>query len=156
VKTFLLALASVGFIGCLPYSIVPFKKWKGGGLLGSLAGWVMLWALPSSGAVLWTVFVIVAALSIPICGYAERCWNHDDPRIVLDEVVGVWVACLLLPRAIVPMMFGLVLFRVFDVWKGPWGRTTARLPGGWGVVADDVAAGIIAFFLSKILLVLFL
>jgi phosphatidylglycerophosphatase A len=144
VRTFLLGLASAGFIGCLPYNVIPFKKWKGGGLLGSIAGWALLWVLPPSGPVLWAVLAAVLALSIPVCTYAEKQWTYDDPRIVLDEVVGVWIACLGAPRTMVPMLAGLVLFRVFDVWKGPWGKTAAKLPGGWGVVADDVAAGLIA------------
>jgi phosphatidylglycerophosphatase A len=47
------------------------------------------------------------------------------------------------------MLAGLILFRVFDVWKGPWGRAASKLPGGWGVVADDVLAGLIAAFLIQ-------
>ncbi len=70
--------------------------------------------------------------------------TYDDPRIVIDEVAGVWLACAGLPRTALPMILGFVLFRVFDVWKGPWGRTAARLPGGFGIVADDLAAGVIA------------
>jgi phosphatidylglycerophosphatase A len=50
------------------------------------------------------------------------------------------------------MLAGLVLFRVFDVWKGPWGKNAAKLPGGWGVVMDDVAAGIIAWAIVQTLL----
>jgi phosphatidylglycerophosphatase A len=148
-RQLLLGLASVGYISILPHRVVPFQKWKGGGLLGSLAGWGLLWLLPPSGPILGTAVLIALVLSIPICGYAERQWTYDDPRIVLDELVGVWIACWGLPRQMAPMLAGLVLFRVFDVWKGPWGRTAARLPGGWGVVADDVAAGLIAALLIR-------
>ena len=148
-----LGLSSVGFVGCIPYNVVPFKKWKGSGLLGSIAGWGLLWLLPPSGPWLWGVLAIALVLSIPICGFAEKIWGYDDPRIVLDELVGVWIACLGAPRSLWPMVGGLVLFRVFDVWKGPWGRNAARLPGGWGVVADDVAAGIIACLILHIVLI---
>jgi phosphatidylglycerophosphatase A len=61
----------------------------------------------------------------------------------------VWTACLLLPRLPAPFLLGAFFFRVFDVFKGPWGRAVSRLPGGWGVVADDLVAGVIAFFLTK-------
>jgi phosphatidylglycerophosphatase A len=148
VRTLVLGLASVGFVGCLPYNIVPFKKWKGSGLLGSLAGWGLLWLMPT-GAFFWGTLAAAAAVSIPICGAAEKVWGYDDPRIVFDELVGVWISCAFVPRQWGPMLAGLVLFRVFDVWKGPWGRAAAKLPGGWGVVADDAAAGLIAAFLIQ-------
>lgn len=139
----LLGLASLGFIGCIPHKL-PFKKWKGAGLLGSIAAWGVLWLLPAQGPVLWAVVAVAAILSIPISTYAEQQWGYDEPRIVIDELVGVWIACLGLPRLMGPMLAGLVLFRVFDVFKGPWGNAAAKLPGGWGVVADDALAGLIA------------
>ena len=153
-RLFLLGLASVGFVGYLPYRVIPFKKWKGSGLLGSVAGWGLLWLLPPAGPVPGLALAAALALSIPICGYAEKQLTYDDPRIVLDELVGVWIACLGVPRTFWPMFAGLVLFRVFDVWKGPWGKTAAKLPGGWGVVADDVAAGAIAWGLVHLLLII--
>jgi phosphatidylglycerophosphatase A len=70
--------------------------------------------------------------------------HHDDPRIVIDEVAGLWVAAIAVPRTLGPMMAALILFRVFDVFKGPWCRWAARAPGGWGVVADDLLAGLLA------------
>lgn len=139
----LLGAASLGFIGCIPHKL-PFKKWKGAGLLGSLAAWGVLWLLPAEGPVLWAAVAVATALSIPISTYAEQQWGYDEPRIVIDELVGVWIACLGLPRLLAPMLAGLILFRVFDVFKGPWGNAAAKLPGGWGVVADDALAGLIA------------
>lgn len=139
----LLGLASVGYVGCIPHKL-PFKKWKGAGLLGSIAGWGMLWLLPPEGPVLWAAVAAAAALAVPISTYAEAAWGYDEPRIVIDELAGVWIACLGVPRQMGPMLAGLILFRVFDVFKGPWGNAAARLPQGWGVVADDVLAGFIA------------
>jgi phosphatidylglycerophosphatase A len=139
-----LGLATVGYVGYLPYKVIPIKKNKCSGLLGSLAGWGLLWLMPPAGPVLWAAVIAAFLLSIPICGYAERQLTYDDPRIVLDELVGVWIACLGAPRRFWPMFAGLVLFRIFDVWKGPWARAAAKLQGGLGVVMDDVAAGAIA------------
>jgi phosphatidylglycerophosphatase A len=150
-RFFLLALASLGFIGCIPHKL-PFKKWKGAGLLGSLAAWGLLWLLPPSGPAPWIAALIALAVSIPVSTYAENQWTYDDPRIVIDELVGVWIACLAVPRQMGPMLAGLVLFRVFDVWKGPWGRAGARLPAGLGVVADDVLAALIASAILQLLL----
>lgn len=150
-----LALASVGFVSYLPYKAVPFAKWKGGGFLGSLAGWGAMWLLPHEGPLYWGVLVLIVAVSIPVSHYAEKLLgSHDDPRIVIDEVAGVWVAAAGLPRAMLPMALALVFFRVFDVLKGPWGRWAARAPGGWGVVADDLLAGLLANVLVRVVLAL--
>jgi len=139
-----LALASAGFVSYLPYKIVPFAKWKGGGLLGSLVGWGLLWLAPP-GPAYWAGLAALLPLSVWSSHEAEKILgHHDDPRIVIDEVVGVWIAAAFLPRAWGPMLAALVLFRLFDVFKGPWGNWAARAPGGWGVVADDVLAGVIA------------
>jgi phosphatidylglycerophosphatase A len=148
-----LAIATVGFLSVLPYKIVPFKKWKGGGLLGSLAGWAVLLAFPWPPAAYWTAAALLLAVSVWSSHWAERyLGHHDDPRIIIDEVIGVWLAAAGLPRAWGWLTAALVLFRVFDVFKGPWGNAAARLPGGWGVTADDVLAGIIANVLLRLAL----
>ena len=147
----ILCLATVGFVGWAPYYLVPFQKFKGGGLLGTAVGWGLLWVLPTGP---W--FVLMAAgmiaLAVWASDWAERWLTHDDPRIVIDEVAGVWVAALGIARAPVPMITAFILFRIFDVWKGPWGRAAARWPGGWGIVADDLVAGVIANVLTRLLL----
>ncbi|MBI4395549.1 MAG: phosphatidylglycerophosphatase A [Elusimicrobia bacterium] len=143
----ILGTASAGFISYLPYRVVPFVKWKGGGLLGSLAGWALLWACPAQGVPFWGLALLLSVVSVATSHYAEKILNsHDDPRIVIDEVLGVWIAGIGIPRSLWPMAAALVFFRLFDVFKGPWGHWAARAPGGWGVVADDVLAGIIANF----------
>jgi phosphatidylglycerophosphatase A len=132
-------------VGFLPYRIVPFVKYKGGGLLGSLVGWALAWRCPVN---IWTVTALTA-LAILVSHRAEKALTHDDPRIVIDETAGIWVAVAGLPRQMGPMLGALLLFRFFDVVKGPWGRAAARLPGGWGVVADDILAGLIANVLVR-------
>lgn len=146
-----LALATVGFIGWAPYHVIPFRKWKGGGLLGTLAGWGLLWVLPT-GPLFGLLTLGVIALAIGVSDLAERELTHDDPRIVIDEVAGVWVAALGLTREPVPLLTLFVAFRFFDVLKGPWGRAAARLPGGWGIVADDLVAGLLANLVTRLLL----
>lgn len=145
-----LGLATVGFVGWAPYHFVPFRKLKGSGFLGTLVGWGLVWVLPVGPWYgVWT-FVMVA-LAILVSHRAETYLTHDDPRIVIDEVAGMWVAAWGVAREPVPLITAFLAFRVFDVMKGPWGRAAARLPGGWGIVADDVAAALIANVLTKLL-----
>ena len=151
IRSITLFFATVGFISYLPYKVVPFAKWKGGGLLGSLAGWGLVWLFPWHGPILWAATASLLIFSVGVSHWAELLLGqHDDPRIVIDEVAGVWVACLGIPKQWAPMVLGLILFRVFDVLKGPWGNAAAKAPGGLGVVADDLVAGVIAQALVRL------
>ncbi len=68
----------------------------------------------------------------------------DPPECVIDEVAGQLLACAFAPRTILGFALAFLLFRVLDIFK-PWPIYLAeRLPGGLGIVADDVAAGLIA------------
>lgn len=87
---------------------------------------------------------VLTLLAVYASGEAERIFDRkDSPRIVIDEIVGfLWSLALVGPTAgrIAAAFF---LFRLFDIVKPPPARWCQdRLPGGWGVVMDDVAAGI--------------
>jgi phosphatidylglycerophosphatase A len=70
--------------------------------------------------------------------------RHDPSQVVIDEVVGMAVAVAFLPLRASTIAAGFVLFRIFDVTKPFPARRSERLPGGWGIVMDDVVAGIYA------------
>jgi phosphatidylglycerophosphatase A len=79
--------------------------------------------------------------------------HGPDPSIVvIDEIVGMWIALLFLPKTLVSVLLAFVLFRVMDVVKPEPARSLERLPGGWGIMMDDVAAGIYANLASHALL----
>jgi len=67
--------------------------------------------------------------------------DHDPSRAVWDEFAGMWVTCLLLPKTLPWLAAAFVVFRVLDILK-PWPiRRFERLPGGLGIMADDLVAG---------------
>jgi phosphatidylglycerophosphatase A len=75
---------------------------------------------------------------------AEKIWEKDSKRIVIDEVFGMMVSVLFLPLSFSLIGSGFVLFRFFDIYK-PFGiRKAELLPAGWGVMVDDLLAGIYA------------
>ena len=83
------------------------------------------------------------AIAIPACSYIENGLNQKDPGIiVIDEVVGVMIALLGVPLTWSTAIIGFFLFRAFDMFKiYPINRFEA-LPGGWGIMLDDVMAGL--------------
>ena len=77
---------------------------------------------------------------------AGKIWRqHDDGRIVIDEYLGIWVSLLALPWDATAMLLAFVFFRVFDIWKPfPVRYFDKRWVNGWGVMLDDVVAGVYA------------
>ncbi len=140
-----LALASCFF---LTYPLERLAKkygWRltGAGMIGSLAGLATVPLLPVD---LWRgALFLVGALfvGVAVSDAAEKILaHHDDPRIVIDEWVGYLVSVAFLPKSLMVLLIGLVLFRLADTWKPLGINRLAKLPGGWGIVMDDVAAGL--------------
>jgi phosphatidylglycerophosphatase A len=81
--------------------------------------------------------------------------QHADPSIVvIDEMVGMWVSLLWLTPSVASYVLAFVAFRIFDVLKPAPVRQLERLPGGWGIMLDDVIAGIYANVIVQALLFL--
>ena len=132
---------------------VAGRKWTGSGFMGSIEGILLWFLLPAASGPYWAVVVVVSLAAFWICGRADKAMGtHDNPRIVLDEVVGVWVAASGLPREARPALLAFVLFRLFDTVKLPPYRWLERLPGGLGVVADDLGAGVAASLAARLIL----
>lgn len=92
------------------------------------------------GIPLWFI-VVTGILGVYICDSGEKQLGiHDAPEIVFDEWIGMWITLWQVPLVLMPVAF--LLFRLFDISKlGPIGKIQ-DLPGGLGIMADDVLAGI--------------
>lgn len=143
--SFLASLFGVGF--------VPFAP----GTLGSLFAAGVYLLLPTSlfngqgwywlGAAL----LLVSGVAVWLSGRAEKTLGHDAPAIVIDEFCGYFVAVLLLPKTLLIAIYAFVLFRVFDIAKPFPINVSQRLPGGWGIVIDDLIAGVYANLLIQLI-----
>ncbi|MEX1147813.1 MAG: phosphatidylglycerophosphatase A [Sphingomonadales bacterium] len=123
---------------------------KAPGTWGSLAALVVGYAVHAAWGT--TGLAIGAGLALAAgmwasARYMEQTKSHDPGAVVIDEVVGMWIALLALPAfpAVWHWAAAFVLFRIFDILK-PWpiGVIDRHAPGAWGVMMDDVVAGIFA------------
>ena len=102
--------------------------------------------------VLIIVFMLIGVLAT---NALEKEWGHDPQKIVIDEIVGVWIAILAIPMSWNTLILAFILFRIFDIWKPLGIRKMEQLKGGWGVMMDDVLAGVYANIVLQILLYFF-
>ena len=115
------------------------------GTIGSLWGPVLSIMLPDSTLFfVWCAMPALCLAGVWASDRSERYWGPDPGRTVIDEVIGVMVAVMLLPQTQPVIWGGFILFRVFDILKPYPIRKLERLPGGWGIMADDLAAGALA------------
>ncbi len=102
---------------------------------------------------LLTSGLLVSLAGVPVADRAEAALRRKDPGcIVLDEIAGQFLACGIVPLfeypsprvATLVWIASFLAFRLFDVWKPGPIRSWQNLPGGWGIMVDDVAAGVLA------------
>ncbi len=141
-----IAIASAAYVGFAP--AVP-------GTFGSLAGALIFWVLRSTG-VLW-IDAVAALLALAIGTWAahvtERALGRTDPGIVvIDEVLGMLATLAFLPASLPTTLAGFLLFRVFDIAKPFPAATLERVPGGYGIMLDDLMAGIYANLALRLLI----
>lgn len=134
---------------------------KGGGTVASVAT-VLLWELAARTpafaiypyAYLTTVAAItVTLLGIPAASIMARELNKKDPsEVVIDEVAGQLIALIAVPLHWKYALASLILFRVFDIFKPPPVSNLEALPGGMGIMMDDVAAGLYALLIMQLVI----
>jgi phosphatidylglycerophosphatase A len=134
VKALARVLATLGPIG-----FAPIAPASGASFVVALIGWFLpVPLLPIAIGLL----LIGTAIAVWVCGVAEEQLGHDAHPIVADEVIGQSLALLLVPHHWLAFFAAFVLFRIFDVWKPLGAHQAQALPGGFGIVADDVIAGL--------------
>jgi len=98
--------------------------------------------------------VLFAGIAVWVAGEAEKLFKQKDSRlIVIDEMAGFLVTLFLIPWSTETLVGGFLLFRLMDITKPfPIRRLETGLPGGWGVVGDDLLAGIYANLILRVIM----
>lgn len=134
-------LATGGGVGLIP--IAP-GTW--GSLLGLGLGFVVIEALGYWGLAAG-IFLLLGLGTWASGRYARALGASDPGEVVVDEIVGQWIALLWLPQSLGGYIVAFLMFRLFDIAK-PWpvSHFNESYNGGWGIMMDDVAAGVMALF----------
>lgn len=115
------------------------------GTWGSLLACLIYWFLIPLNFWYYTgILLILFFLGVGIGNHLEKEWGRDPRKIVIDEVLGLFVTMAFFPKTFPNLLIGLFLFRIFDITMPFPIADSERLPSGWGVMVDDVIAGIYA------------
>lgn len=121
----------------------PKAPGTAGSAVGICAVWLCWPHLSLSARIL--VGLVITGLGVWASTLVERDLDSHDPQtVVIDEIAGIWITMLFFPSTWTAMALGFVLFRLFDIWKPYLIGRAGHLPAGWGVMADDVLAGVAA------------
>jgi len=137
---------TAGFAGLVPAA--P-------GTAGSVVGLVLLMFVRTTRNdwIELLVLLIVVTVGIWSANLAERHYRREDPgEIVIDEVAGMMLTLLWIPSGWGTFAIGFLAFRFFDIVKPFPARLAERLPRGWGVMADDLVAGLYGYACVRSLL----
>ncbi len=140
-------LATGFFSGYSP--IVP-------GTAGSLVG-LLIYAIPGMNRpiLLGISILLMFFVGVGTSARMEKQYGEDPSIVVIDEIVGMWISLLFLPRNLWVALLAFVFFRVYDTVKPPPARQWERFRQGWGVMLDDVAAGVYANISVWLILLVF-
>jgi phosphatidylglycerophosphatase A len=126
------------------------------GTVGSFVTVGAIWLLPLTPLRIAVALVVVILVGIWAGSRVERLLGKKDPGvIVIDEVAGMLLSVILLPRTIPVLITAFLLFRLFDIWKPFPARESQALTGGMGVMVDDLIAGFYTLILIMGALTLF-
>lgn len=135
-------IATVGGIGRVPR--LP-------GTVASVVGVGLAWLLSPNPAMQIAGCLAVTGLGFWSAGPAAKSMGvKDPPAVVIDEVAGMMIGLVLLPATWKTYLAGFFLFRILDIFKPGPIRRLERLPGGAGIMADDLLAGVVTNLLLRL------
>lgn len=129
------------------------------GTWGTLVGTFVLYGLAycdwfNTGWMLLTITAIVSLIGYYSITQLPEGWVHDDGRIVIDEVLGLFTSMLFIPLTVKTLVLSFILFRVFDIWKPLGIRSFDKLKSNSSVIVDDLLAGVYANLTLRLVILL--
>lgn len=128
---------------------------KGGGTVAAACAIFIWWLLFRDNAFHWVpvaLTIFTTGIGVIAGNVVEEDWGKDSYRVVIDEVAGMFISVLFVPLVWWWLLTGFVLFRFFDIAKPLYIRRMEVFKGGWGVMLDDVLAGVYANIILQVLI----
>ncbi len=139
----------------------PFAPGTAGSILGIILFYLFNYLLNSLNIDTWSILslnlaaiIVVLFLGVYSINKVHTIWEHDAPKIVIDEIVGVWIAVFAMPFHWQYYLYALIIFRFFDIVKPLYIRRLDNMKGDWSVMLDDVLAGIYSLIVLQTLYLL--
>ena len=131
---------------------IPFSS----GTFGSLAG-LIIYYIPGfeKPFILIPAIILFTFYGIYVGTKFEIVYGEDPSQCTIDEVVGMWISLLFVPKKIVISIIAFLLWRFFDITKPSPARQMEKLHGGLGIMMDDVVAGLYTLILVQLILFIF-
>jgi phosphatidylglycerophosphatase A len=128
---------------------------RGGGTITAIVcciAWSFLQKGNNGNNIMIVVTSLLTAVGVWSSMVVEKDWGKDSSRVVIDEAAGMCVSLLFVPVTAAYLVTALLLFRFFDIVKPLYIRKAESLPGGWGVMTDDVLSGIYSNIVLQVLI----
>lgn len=128
------------------------------GTVGSIFGLVLFALIPGFRGMTFVIIAIgIFFLGVIVAGEVEKSEGSDPSIINIDEIVGMWISIIFLPEdcSWIWLIGAFLIFRLFDILKPFPINISQRLSGGWGVMVDDILAGIYTNLVLRILIYIF-
>jgi len=127
------------------------------GTVGSFLAILIYLFIPGfSEPYILVIFILIfLIIGIYTSDFAEKVYGFDPPEVVIDEIVGMWITMLFVPKTYVLSAIGFLLFRVFDIIKPFPAKQSQQIKGGLGIMIDDLIAGFYSLIILHIILLIF-
>jgi phosphatidylglycerophosphatase A len=119
--------------------------WSDHGSISFYPEWTQL-------AILSGIALLLLIIGVWSCNMLEKDWGKDPQRIVIDEMLGLTISLIAVPLNWKTIAVGFILFRLFDIWKPLGIKKLESIKGGWGIMLDDLLAGVYANIVLHLLL----
>lgn len=121
------------------------------GTVTSVVAVLCYWFIPAlhQPMLLLPLVIFCTVAGVWAGGVMEAEYGEDPSLVTIDELAGQWMALAFLPEGWLPVLLSLLFFRFFDIVKPGPVDALQRLPGGWGIMADDLLAALLANFASR-------
>ncbi|MBU2445850.1 MAG: phosphatidylglycerophosphatase A [Bacteroidetes bacterium] len=141
-------LSTFFYVGHFPFA---------SGTVASFVALVIYWFIPGFERIeiMVTMIIFFSILGFWSGTIAEKEYGNDPPQVVIDEVVGMWISLLFIPKTLILSALSFFLFRLFDIVKPYPANSSQKLNGGYGIMMDDIIAGFYTVVFIQLIVIIF-